>query len=95
VCRRPLAPGQWTSRAFTDALTAAGIAGSIASLGDALNNALMEPTIGPYKSILIDRLRPRIGQAAVERETAAWIRGFNTERLHRPPPTGKVRSTLS
>jgi transposase InsO family protein len=38
--------GQATSLAFTEALTDAGIAGSIGSVGDALDNALMESTIG-------------------------------------------------
>jgi transposase InsO family protein len=39
---------------------------------------------------LIDRQRSWTGRAAVERETAAWVHWFNTERLHssigyRPP----------
>lgn len=34
--------GQYTSLAFTDALRDSGIAGSIGSVGDALDNALME-----------------------------------------------------
>ena len=39
------AGSQYTSLAFTDALVAAGIAGSIGSVGDALDNALMESAI--------------------------------------------------
>ena len=82
--------GQYTSPAFTEALLEAGIAGSIGSVGDALDNALMESTIGLYKTELIDRQPSWTGRAQVERETAAWVHWFNTERLHsaldyRPP----------
>ena len=84
------AGSQYTSLAFTEALTEAGIAGSIGSVGDALDNALMESTIGLYKTELIDRQRSWTGRNEVERETAAWVHWFNTERLHsaigyRPP----------
>src|SRR4051812_49398471 len=79
-----------TSLAFTEALLEAGIAGSIGSVGDALDNALMESTIGLFKTELIDRQRSWTGRNQVERETAAWVHWFNTERLHsatdyRPP----------
>jgi transposase InsO family protein len=50
VLRRPLESAQYTSLAFTEALLEAGIAGSISSVGGALDNALMESTIGLYKS---------------------------------------------
>src|SRR4051812_35931452 len=63
-------PRQYTSLAFTEALLEAGIAGSIGSVGDALDNALMESTIGLYKTELIDRQRSWTGRAEVERETA-------------------------
>jgi transposase InsO family protein len=84
------AGSQYTALAFTEALTDAGIAGSIGSVGDAPDNALMESTIGLFKTELIDRQRSWTGRAAVERETAAWVHWFNTERLHsaigyRPP----------
>jgi transposase InsO family protein len=86
------AGAQYTSIAFTDALLDAGIAGSIGSVGDALDNALMESTIGVYKTELIDR-HPRswTGRAEVERETASWVHWYNTARLHSSigylPPT--------
>ena len=84
------AGSQYTSLAFTEALLDAGIAGSIGSVGDALDNALMESTIGLYKTELIDRQRSWAGRNEVERETVAWVHWFNTERLHsaldyRPP----------
>src|SRR5947209_8480364 len=82
VLQRPVEPRQYTSLAFTDALLEAGIAGSIGSVGDALDNALMESTIGLYKTELIDRQRSWTGRTQVERETAAWVHWFNTERLH-------------
>ncbi len=70
------AGSQYTSIAFTDALIEAGLAGSIGSVGDALDNALMESTIGLYKTELIDR-HPRSwsGRGEVERETPEppWV----------------------
>src|SRR3954453_10341108 len=84
------AGSQYTSLAFTEALLEAGVAGSIGSGGDALGHAPMESPIGLYKPELIDRQRSWTGRNEVERETAAWVHWFNTERLHsaidyRPP----------
>jgi putative transposase len=79
------AGSQYTSIAFTEALEEAGIAGSIGSVGDALDNALMESTIGLYKTELIDHRRNRKtweGRAAVEAATAEWVHWYNTERIH-------------
>jgi transposase InsO family protein len=78
----PVEPGQYTSLAFTEALIASGIAGSIGSVGDALDNGLMESTIGLYKTELVDRDASWSGRAEVERETAEWVRWFNADRLH-------------
>ncbi len=82
MLRRPVESAQYTSLAFTEALVESGIAGSIGSVGDALDNALMESTIGLYKTELIDRAQSWSGRAEVERETAEWVRWFNTDRLH-------------
>lgn len=89
------AGSQYTSLAFTEALQQAGITGSIGSVGDALDNALMESTIGLFKTEVIEHGPTRAGRswtsrAHVERETASWVHWFNTERLHsaigyRPP----------
>lgn len=79
------AGSQYTSIAFTDALIGAGIAPSIGSVGDALDNALMESTIGLYKTEVIDHLgaqRTWAGPAEVERETASWVHWYNTTRIH-------------
>ncbi|OZF41245.1 integrase core domain-containing protein, partial [Rhodococcus sp. 14-2470-1a] len=72
----------YTSLAFTEALIESGLAGSIGSVGDALDNALMESTIGLYKTELIDRQKSWTGRAEIERETASWVHWFNTSRLH-------------
>ena len=57
---------------FTRRRASVEFTGSIGSLGDALDNALMEPTIGLYKTELITR-HPRswTGRGDVECETAA------------------------
>jgi putative transposase len=57
------AGSQYTSIAFTEALQEAGIAGSIGSFGDALDNALMESAVGLYKSELIDQHPTFTGRA--------------------------------
>ena len=79
------AGSQYTALAFTEALADAGIAGSIGTVGDALDNALMESTIGLYKTELINTRehgRNWSGRADVERETAEWVRWYNNERIH-------------
>lgn len=77
------AGSQYTSLAFTEALVDAGITGSIGSVGDALDNALMESTIGLYKTEVIGR-NPRswTGLSEAEKATAGWVHWFNTARLH-------------
>jgi transposase InsO family protein len=78
------AGSQYTAISFTDALFDAGIAPSIGTVGDALDNALMESTIGLYKTELIehDRDRSWSGAAEVERETASWVHWYNATRIH-------------
>jgi transposase InsO family protein len=77
------AGSQYTSLAFTEALIDAGITGSIGSVGDALDNALMESTIGLYKTEVISlNRRSWTGLADVERATAEWVQWYNTARLH-------------
>jgi putative transposase len=79
------AGSQYTALAFTEELAEAGIAGSIGTVGDALDNALMESTIGLYKTELIlpySRTRNWSGVREVERETAEWVRWYNNERIH-------------
>ena len=56
---RPLEPAQYTSIAFTDRVTEAGIDSSVGSVGDAFDNALAETVIGLFKAVLIKpRRRP-------------------------------------
>ena len=48
-----------------------------------VDNALMESTIGLYKTELIDlHRRTWTGPGEVETETAGWVHWFNSERLH-------------
>jgi putative transposase len=77
------AGSQYTCLAFTQALHEAGITGSIGSVGDALDNALIESAIGLYKTEVIDRLpRSWRGWRDVENHTASWVHWYNTSRLH-------------
>lgn len=75
---------------FTTHLVASGIDASIGTVGDALDNALMESTIGLYNTELIKPRRPWRTLAQVELATAEWIDWYNHHRLHsalghRPP----------
>ncbi|MFB6978518.1 hypothetical protein [Streptomyces scopuliridis] len=67
MLQRLLEPGQYTSFRLAGHLEAAGIAASIGSAGDAYDNALMESTIGLFKTELIKPRRPWKG--AVRRRT--------------------------
>jgi putative transposase len=90
--QRPVIPGelvhhsdagsQYTSFRLAEHLEAAGIAASIGSVGDAYDNALMESTIGLYKTELIKPQRPWRTWSQVELATAEWVDWYNHRRLH-------------
>ena len=53
------------------------------AVGDALDNALMESTIGLFKTELIGaRHRTGTSRSEVEWQTARWIHWYNGDRLH-------------
>ncbi|MFF4189320.1 IS3 family transposase [Streptomyces sp. NPDC001691] len=76
------AGSQYTSFKPAEHLDVVGIAASIGSVGDALDNALMESTIGLYKTELIKPQRPWRTLAQVELATAEWVDWYNHRRLH-------------
>jgi putative transposase len=77
------AGSQYTSVAFTAELLEARIAGSIGTVGDALDNALCESTIGLFKTEAIDDGGPTWkDRSAVEWQVARWVHWYNTRRLH-------------
>jgi putative transposase len=72
---------QYTSLAYTDRLDELGVAPSVGSRGDALDNALAEAWVATYKAELVDGRRfPSFEHA--EHETLAWVGFYNEERLH-------------
>jgi putative transposase len=84
------AGSQYTSFRFTQHLIDAGIDASIGTVGDALDNALAESTIGLYKTELIKPRGPWHNLSEVDAGTAAWVDWYNNRRLHgacgyRPP----------
>ena len=80
------AGSQYVSLAYTDKLALDGIAPSIGSVGDALDNALMETINGLYKTECIRTTVFHNGPyktiADVEFATAGWVDWYNTRRLH-------------
>jgi transposase InsO family protein len=79
--RRPLEVAQYTSITYTDRLDELGIAPSVSSKGDALDNAMAEAWVATFKMELVAGRRfPSYEHA--EHETLAWIGFYNAERLH-------------
>jgi putative transposase len=76
------AGSQYTSFVFAAHLIEAGVDASIGTVGDALDNALMESTIGLYKTELIKKEGPWRSLADVELATAGYVDWYNTRRLH-------------
>ena len=80
------AGSQYVSLAYTDKLALDGIAPSIGSVGDALDNALMETINGLYKTECIRTTvfhdGPYRSISDVEFATAGWVDWYNTRRLH-------------
>jgi transposase InsO family protein len=80
---------------FSETLMLAGLIPSIGTVGDALDNALAETTIGLYKTECVRedspfRYGPLATLADLEQATSAWVHWYNTDRLmhrldRRPP----------
>jgi len=82
LLRRPLEPGQYTSWAFGRRLRAAGLLGSMGSVGDAFDNAVAESFFGTLQLELLDEhhwaTRRELAQAIFE-----WIEAwYNPRRRH-------------
>jgi putative transposase len=81
--QRPLELAQSTSVSFTTELLEHGMAGSIGTVGDALDNALCESTIGLFKTEAINDGGPVwADRRAVEWQVARWVHWYNHQRLH-------------
>lgn len=89
------AGSQYTATHFTESLMLSGLIPSIGTVGDALDNALAETTIGLYKTECVRhgspfRTSPIRTLADLENITSAWVHWYNTSRLmhrlgRRPP----------
>jgi transposase InsO family protein len=94
------AGSQYTAVRFGETLMLAGLTPSIGTVGDALDNALAETTIGLYKTECIRenspfRNGPLTTLADLEEITSAWVHWYNNDRLmHRlgriPPAEAEV-----
>jgi putative transposase len=76
------AGSQYTSIAFTERLTAAGVSGSVGTVGDAYDNALAESVIGLFKTELIKPRGPWRTAEQVELATLEYVDWFNHRRLY-------------
>jgi len=81
------AGSQYTSIRFTDTLVLEGLAASIGTVGDALDNAAAESFMGIYKNEAIRagspfRRGPLRQLADVETLTMNYVHWYNNDRLH-------------
>jgi transposase InsO family protein len=93
---------QYTAIHFTETLMLAGMTPSVGTIGDALDNALAETTIGLYKTECVRagspfRTGPLRSLADLEDITSAWVHWYNTSRLmhrlgRRPPSETEAES---
>jgi putative transposase len=89
------AGSQYTALHFAETLLLEGLTGSIGTVGDALDNALAETTIGLYKTECVRdgspfRTGPISTLSDLEEITSAWVHWYNNARLmhrlgRRPP----------
>lgn len=76
------AGSQYTSIRHTERLAEIGAAPSIGSVGDPIDNAVAESTIGLYKTELINPQRPWRTVDQLEYATFEYVDWFNHKRLH-------------
>ena len=80
------AGSQYCAIRFTEHLALEGITPSVGSVGDALDNALMETIIGLYKTECVRpgpfHTGPFKTLSEVEYATMAWVDWYNHRRLH-------------
>jgi putative transposase len=76
------AGSQFTSIRWTERLCDIGAAPSVGSIGDPIDNAVCESTIGLYKTELIRQQGPWRGVDHVELATLDYVDWFNQRRLH-------------
>ena len=82
MLQRPVELSQYTSIALTARLLEAGIDASVGTVGDALDNALAESTIGSFKTEMIHRHGPWKNLAEIEVAAFEWVDFFNNDRPH-------------
>jgi len=75
---------QYLSLRYSQRLADAGVAASVGSTGDALDNALAETINGLYKTELIKKDRPWKSRQQLELATLDWVHWFNHNRLMGP-----------
>jgi putative transposase len=73
---------QYVSIRYTERLSEAGIAASVGTVGDSLDNALAETINGLYKTELNKPRGPWRTLDAVEFATTEWVDWFNHRRLY-------------
>ena len=80
--RRPLEPGQYTSKEYADLAVELGVTISHGRKAECWDNAVAESLFATFKTELIDT-RPLPTRAGLRREVFEFIEGwYNVRRLH-------------
>ena len=82
MLQRPVESRQYTSIAYTERLCEIGLAPLVGSVGDPYDNAVVESTIGLYKTEAIRPAGPFKTIDDVEYATFEWVDWYNNRRLH-------------
>ena len=82
MLRPPVEFTQYLAIRYTQRLAEAGVAASVGSKGDALDNALAESINGLYKTEVIYHQGPWTHPLEVEIATLEWVHWYNHTRLY-------------
>ena len=91
------AGSQYTSMAFTQRLLDEGVDPSVGSVGDALDNALAETTVGSFKNELIRRKAPGATSttSSSHRRMGRVVQHRTPARVPRRPHSRRPRSSTT
>jgi transposase InsO family protein len=82
VLRRPVESGQYTSKAFAAACTAAGVRQSMSKVGSSADNALAESFNATFKRETLRGRRAFTDEREARLTSFRWLHRYNTVRRH-------------
>jgi putative transposase len=80
VLRRPIEPKQYTADAFTTVCLSLGIAQSMGTVGDSMDNSMAESFFSSFKREVADG-EQFATRSEARREIFVWLNWYNVTRL--------------